>query len=71
MANIGKNYKISKEFVDEYSVQKIVGMPCLSLEANGGPPVVPPSRRGKIEVVQRCTRNSEIANMSEITKYKW
>ena len=63
MENIGKNYKISKEFVDEYSVQEIVGMPCLSLEANGGPPVIPPSRRGHSFI--RYKYNNIVKNCSE------
>ncbi|XP_022304475.2 ankyrin and armadillo repeat-containing protein-like isoform X2 [Crassostrea virginica] len=42
--NIGKNAKISQEFVQDFKRAKIVGLPSQCLEINGGPPVIPPSR---------------------------
>ncbi|OWF40013.1 ankyrin and armadillo repeat-containing protein-like isoform X3 [Mizuhopecten yessoensis] len=44
--NIGKNAKISSEFVEDFQRAKIVGLPSQCLEINGGPPVTPLPRIG-------------------------
>ena len=45
MDNIGLKPKISKDFTSEYKRAITIGLPCLSLEKNGGPPPVPVSKR--------------------------
>ncbi|CAD5114678.1 DgyrCDS3724 [Dimorphilus gyrociliatus] len=38
--NLGKDFKASQEFFEEFERCKAVGMPCLSLEKYGGPPIL-------------------------------
>ena len=45
MENIGPKPKISKEFTDEFKRALTIGLPCMSLEKHGGPPVIPASKR--------------------------
>lgn len=44
MENIGKNAKISEEFVGDFRRAKHIGLPSQCLEINGGPPAIPPSK---------------------------
>ncbi|OAF69560.1 Ankyrin and armadillo repeat-containing protein [Intoshia linei] len=39
MSNIGPDPKISKNFINEYEIAQKIGIPSLSLEINGGPPI--------------------------------
>ncbi|PIK41254.1 putative ankyrin and armadillo repeat-containing protein [Apostichopus japonicus] len=45
MDNIDKDAKIASDFTEEFNRQQIVGLPALSLEKHGGPPVIPPTRQ--------------------------
>ncbi|XP_022079769.1 ankyrin and armadillo repeat-containing protein-like isoform X2 [Acanthaster planci] len=44
MGNLDKDGKISRDFTEEFRRAQVVGLPALSLEIHGGPPVVPPPR---------------------------
>ncbi|XP_038077595.1 ankyrin and armadillo repeat-containing protein-like isoform X2 [Patiria miniata] len=44
MDNLDKDGKISRDFTEEFRRAQVVGLPALSLEIHGGPPVVPPPR---------------------------
>ena len=45
MENIGPKPRISKEFTDEFKRALTIGLPCMSLEKHGGPPVIPVCKR--------------------------
>ncbi|KAM4626878.1 ankyrin and armadillo repeat-containing protein [Discoglossus pictus] len=44
--NLSRDAKISQEFIDDFKLQKQVGLPSLSLTINGGPPVIPSYWKG-------------------------
>nr|BAC26765.1 unnamed protein product [Mus musculus] len=45
--NISKDAKINPAFLKEFQLQQRMGLPSLSLERNGGPPVIPVFKKGK------------------------
>ncbi|KAM5152418.1 ankyrin and armadillo repeat-containing protein [Mantella aurantiaca] len=44
--NLSKDGRISREFIEEFDSQRRIGLPCLSLVKNGGPPINPSSWKG-------------------------
>ncbi|MEE6490361.1 hypothetical protein FKM82_015857 [Ascaphus truei] len=48
ISNLSRDAKISKDFTEEFRMQKQIGLPSLSLAINGGPPVNPTSRKGRL-----------------------
>ncbi|KAM4697814.1 ankyrin and armadillo repeat-containing protein [Rhinophrynus dorsalis] len=49
IGNLSTDAKISKDFTEEFKIQKQIGLPSLSLVINGGPPANPSQLKGKQE----------------------
>ncbi|XP_041940339.1 ankyrin and armadillo repeat-containing protein [Alosa sapidissima] len=66
--HLSEDAKISSVFTDEFRRQKIVGLPSLSLEINGGPPVLQRSATGMSKRLSDTTGLSESKTRFERTK---
>ncbi|XP_052802485.1 ankyrin and armadillo repeat-containing protein-like isoform X4 [Mya arenaria] len=68
MDNIGKDSKISSDFIENFKRAKTVGLPSQCLEINGGPPVIPFSNIGvngqRPMTTQPRSRKMEMSKMS-------